>query len=180
MKHVFLGEEGTATHGSVLTDAYYNNNNNNIVHNGQLCTPPDDEYSFSGQLAASGYHDRVASTGTAATTAWLEVWDYAGGASFRGFLAENEGEISLFAFFEAGIAERDLKQALVALIELSDSALGCSQLIVCVDRATPDDEAKALIKGLGWAGFSLTTLDHWAGGHLDVTSKKWVFMGMDI
>ena len=69
--------------------------------------------------------------------------------------------------------------SLVALIELTESALACAQLVICVSRAIPDDEAKGLIKGLQWAGFSPTTLDTWTGG-VDVTSKKWFFMGMEV
>jgi hypothetical protein len=43
----------------------------------------------------------------------------------------------------------------------------------------PAEEAVELTKSLQWVGFEMTTLDHWAGD-LDVTSKKWVFMGMEI
>ncbi len=67
----------------------------------------------------------------------------------------------------------------MALIELAEAALGCSQLVICIDRSIPGDDATALMKGLQWAGFSLTTLDFWAGG-VDVTSKKWAFMGMEL
>ncbi len=69
----------------------------------------------------------------------------------------------------------------MALIELAEAALGCSQLVVCISRSIADDEAKALKKGLQWAGFSLTTLDFWAGaGAVDVTSKNWLFVGMGV
>jgi hypothetical protein len=65
------------------------------------------------------------------------------------------------------------------LIELAEGPLTCSHMVICVDRTIPTDEAKALTKGLQWAGFSLTTLDHWAGA-ADITSKKWLFMGMEM
>lgn len=68
---------------------------------------------------------------------------------------------------------------LVALIELAESPLACSQLVICVDRSMSEEDAKTLEKGLKWAGFSLTTLDYWAHG-LDVTSEKWLFMGMEV
>jgi len=48
-----------------------------------------------------------------------------------------------------------------------------------MDRLIPDEEAKVLVKGLQWAGFSLTTLDFWSGG-LDVVSDRWLFMGMEV
>ncbi len=67
----------------------------------------------------------------------------------------------------------------MALIELADVPLSCSQLVVCIKRSIPDNELQALMKGLQWAGFSLTTLDYWAGG-IDVTSARWLFMGMEV
>ncbi|CAK7241231.1 MAG: hypothetical protein STHCBS139747_002691 [Sporothrix thermara] len=126
--------------------------------------------------------------------AWLELWDFVGCGSFRGFLAEDplapggagtgEQQPSLFAFFDASVLSRDLKRALMALIELADSALGCAHLVICVDRRGAEalpDEAAALLKGLQWAGFSLTTLDTWTGGAcVDVTSSQWIFMGMEL
>jgi hypothetical protein len=42
-------------------------------------------------------------------TAWLELWDYAGGCSFRGFVASSGDEKCLFAFFNSDVG-RDLKQ----------------------------------------------------------------------
>lgn len=74
----------------------------------------------------------------------------------------------------------------MALIELADGPLGCAQLVVCLDRRMlaaspePDGGENKLIKGLQWAGFSLASLDHWAPGCVDVTSDRWLFMGMEI
>ncbi|CAK7212460.1 hypothetical protein SCUCBS95973_001470 [Sporothrix curviconia] len=120
----------------------------------------------------------------AVPVAWLELWDFVGCGSFRGFLADAAGDQSLFAFFDASVLSRDLKRALMALIELADSALGCANLVICVDRSGAEalpDEAAALLKGLQWAGFSLTTLDTWTGGScVDVTSSQWIFMGMEL
>jgi len=110
----------------------------------------------------------------------MEVWDYAGGASFRAFVANKGDETCLFVFFDIeGVLGRDLKKALMALIELADGPLSCSHIVTCVDRRMPAEEAVELTKSLQWVGFEMTTLDHWAGD-LDVTSKKWVFMGMEI
>lgn len=119
--------------------------------------------------------------GTVESIQWMEIWDYQGANSFRAFVAEDfaHNDKSLFVFFDAGVVGRDLKKSLVALIELAESPLACSQLVVCVDRSIEPDDAQTLTKGLQWAGFELATLDHWAGG-LDVTSKEWVFMGMEV
>lgn len=69
--------------------------------------------------------------------------------------------------------------SLMALIELTDGPLDCSHIVTCIDRRMPTEEAIELIKSLQWVGFEMITLDHWAG-ELDVTSKKWVFMGMEV
>lgn len=67
----------------------------------------------------------------------------------------------------------------MALIELAEVPLASTRLVVCLDRSISDDDAKTLMKGLQWAGFSLSTLDYWAGA-LDVTSRKWMFMAMEL
>lgn len=147
---------------------------------GQL-TPPD--YFPIGDHAAMARHaaERRRVSSSCGVTAWLEIWDYAGGNSFRAFVAEDPSrEVkSLFVFFDAGVLGRDLKQALVALIELAEGPLACSHMVVCVDRVIPEEDRKPLLTGLQWAGFSLTTLDFWTGG-VDVTSDRWLFVGMEI
>ncbi|KAF3762938.1 hypothetical protein M406DRAFT_357639 [Cryphonectria parasitica EP155] len=114
-------------------------------------------------------------------TSWMEIWDYQGGASFLAFVAEDltTGEKSLFTFFDAGVVGRDLKKALVALIELAETPLGCSRLVICIDRSIEADEMQSLTKGLAWAGFEMDTLDRWAEIR-DVTSSRWLFMGMEV
>jgi hypothetical protein len=102
MAATFYGDKNVARWGSVLTNGVNNNINN------QLNTPPDDDYPFpdkigTGMVTAGGGGTNVGS--------WLEVWDYVGGASFRGFIAEENGEKSLFAFFDPGVLGRDLKKA---------------------------------------------------------------------
>lgn len=44
-------------------------------------------------------------------TEWLELWDYAGGNSFRGFVAGTGDEKCLFAFFDPATVSNDLKPA---------------------------------------------------------------------
>jgi hypothetical protein len=67
----------------------------------------------------------------------------------------------------------------MALIELADGPLDCTNIVTCIDRRLPVDEALELTKSLQWVGFEMTTLDHWAQ-ELDVTSHRWVFMGMEL
>lgn len=138
--------------------------------------PPDDRLSLS--VKPPG-HDYEKPAGFEAV-AWMELWDYAGGASFRAFIADDGEEKSLFVFFDIqGILGRDLKKALMALIELADGPLDCSHIVTCIDRRIPAEETRVLSKSLQWVGFDIVTMDHWAGD-LDVTSKKWIFMGMEL
>ncbi|KAL7623393.1 hypothetical protein AAE478_007075 [Parahypoxylon ruwenzoriense] len=161
MKAVFQVEWNTAGNDSFLTGVNY------------ALTPPDDyimpQSSFSNNTTNTAVH----------INGWMEFWDYAGGASFRAFVAEDGDEKSLFAFFDSGLVGADLKQALIALIELADGPMGCSHVVICVSRSMPPDYAKALMRSLQWVGFELITLDHWAKD-VDVTSSKWLFMGMEI
>lgn len=184
MKTVFRGERNLSMHGSGLTGAY-------------LQTPPPENQlraradrrsgSFSPHQQSaddSSNQSNNNNNGKAGfeVDAWMEVWDYVGGASFRAFLASNdgEGEKSLFVFFDLeGVMGRDLKKALMALIELADGPLGCGNIVTCMDRRMPVDEAVELTKSLQWVGFEMTTLDHWAND-VDVTSDQWLFMGMEL
>ncbi|KAK5634640.1 hypothetical protein RRF57_010353 [Xylaria bambusicola] len=162
MNAVFQGERNAVGSGSCLSG----------VHG--LPTPPD-YYPPTppSSLPPSGMNPAVNVKG------WMEFWDYAGGASFRAFVAEKGDEKSLFAFFDSGLVGQDLKQALIALIELADVPLGCSNVVICMDRHMPEDHAKSLMRSLQWVGFELTTLDHWAD-ELDVVSDKWFFLGMEL
>ncbi|KAK8045103.1 hypothetical protein PG993_005127 [Apiospora rasikravindrae] len=164
MKTVFQVEGNMAGNGSVLTGVQ------------TPPTPPDDYFN-----PPSSYPSSVGShmmKGAAGLCGWMEFWDYVGGASFRAFIADDGEERALFAFFDSGLIGRDLKQALIGLIELADP-LECSRVVICMERSIPEDDAKALMRSLQWVGFELTTLDHWSGG-LDTTSNKWLFMGMEV
>ncbi|KAI0164478.1 ornithine decarboxylase antizyme-domain-containing protein [Hypoxylon sp. FL1284] len=167
MKSVFQGEWNMAGNGSYLT--------------GVNCalTPPDDDYSTPPSSASPDMDVGLDVKPAVRVNGWMEYWDYVGGASFRAFAAEDGDERSLFAFFDSGLVGRDLKQALIGLIELADGPMECSNVVICVDRRMPEDYAKGLMKSLQWVGFDLTTLDHWAKD-LDVTSNKWLFMGMEV
>ncbi|KAI0972319.1 ornithine decarboxylase antizyme-domain-containing protein [Xylaria arbuscula] len=162
MTAVFRGERNSVGSGSCLTG----------VHG--VLTPPDDyPPTPPSSLPRSGLGSSIHMKG------WMEFWDYVGGASFRAFVAEKGDEKSLFAFFDNGLVGQDLKQALIALIELADGPLGCSNVVICMDRQMSEDHAKSLMRSLQWVGFELTTLDHWADD-LDVVSDRWLFLGMEI
>jgi hypothetical protein len=40
---------------------------------------------------------------------WLEMYDYAGGARFRGYVADGHEGRSMFVFFDDGVLGHDLK-----------------------------------------------------------------------
>jgi len=115
-----------------------------------------------------------------AVTDWLEIWDYSGGLRFRGFVAAKDGVRSLFVFFDNEVIGKDLKQGLMALLELAgNDDFGCGRLVVCVDRTGQDEDVKDLTRDLGWVGFDLVTLDPWSHGKA-CTSERWVFLSMDV
>jgi hypothetical protein len=207
MRALFLVERNSAMHGSGLTSVFYNDHNatNHIGNSPNSFTDSDSGYSSSldrthATLDSAGVYGQLTPPlddshlgraqdwmgggvdGSHGIVAWMEIWDYRGGASFRAFMAGDvmTAEKSLFVFFDAhAVVGRDLKQALVALIELAEGPLECAHMTICIDRAIDASEAISLTKGLTWAGFSLTMLDAWTGG-LDVTSAKWLFMGMEL
>jgi len=157
MKTVFLGEREMVESGSKVMGA-------------NAYSPPDegvDAYYYLDNQKAS----RVSS--------WLEVWDYIGGCSFRGFVAGTGEEKCLFAFFSSAVVGRDLKQGLMALIELAGSPLECSQVVICLDRSIEPEESKSLLKSLRWVGFELITLDMWVK-RPGAASDKWLFLGMEL
>lgn len=109
--------------GSILTGVYNNDHNHGYYsHAGpdvvmtspadEQLTPPDDFPIRSEALMAASTGGRSGVIGRGDVSAWLEIWDYAGGTSFRAFVSEDPGK-SLFAFFDAGILGRDVKQAYV-------------------------------------------------------------------
>jgi len=159
MKTIFLGEEGNV------------GINGSIVMGANAYSPPGDSVNT---------HDSYFSgKKTLPVDAWIEVWDYAGGSSFRGFVGGDGEKKSLFTFFDSAVVGRDLKQGLMALIELAETVFAVSHLIICLDRSVPEDDARAFMKGLRWIGFELIKLDMWANA-IDATSDKWLFLGMEI
>ncbi|KAE9378182.1 hypothetical protein N431DRAFT_541720 [Stipitochalara longipes BDJ] len=160
MKAVFFGEEGKAAH------------NGSIVMGTDAHSPPDEIVGAYNNYFANGKVGQ-------AMDAWLEVWDYSSGCSFRVFVGGNGENKSLFAFFGSAVVGSDLKQGLMALIELAETVFAVSQVVICLDRSVQETERKVFMKSLRWVGFELITLDLWAND-IDVTSDKWLFLGMEI
>jgi hypothetical protein len=89
---------------SLVTGMHYQNNKE-IQSNNQMVDGSID----SGELSSSQESLDSSTERHGLVTDWLEVWDYVGGARFRGFIAENEGERNLFIFFDQGVFVSDLK-----------------------------------------------------------------------
>lgn len=68
---------------------------------------------------------------------------------------------------------------LMAIIDLASSPLGCSQVVVCLDRSISAEDSKSLLKSLRWVGFELVTLDLWAESRTS-PSNEWLFLGMEL
>ncbi|KAI9683657.1 MAG: hypothetical protein M1829_004962 [Trizodia sp. TS-e1964] len=165
LKAVFLGERALAP-SSLVTGANLDVNNNCNQKNAGLAS----------SLEVKSPHSVEATE----LDEWMEVWDYVGGCSFRGFVANKPQMRTLFVFFEKGVAARDLKPGLMSLIELaSEPLLDCSRLVVCLDRTMDDGGLKSVVRDLGWVGFELVTLDDWCTGE-NVVSNNWLFLGMEI
>jgi hypothetical protein len=71
------------------------------------------------------------------------------------------------------------KNRLMALIELAETVFAVEQVVVCVDRSVAEADCKPFLKSLRWVGFEAVTLDLWAS-RVDITSDKWLFLGMEI
>jgi hypothetical protein len=100
MKTTFLGEEGSAgINGSIEMDM------------DRLHSPPDESV-----IANDINYFGNAKNGSDTVDAWLEIWDYTGGCSYRGFVGGEGAKKSLFAFFDSAVIGGDLKQGYVKFI----------------------------------------------------------------
>jgi hypothetical protein len=75
-----------------------------------MLSPPDE-----GMMAASGSYAGY-SVGShelqmSDISSYVEIWDYAGGCNFRGFVAGDGEEKALFCFFGPSVIGKDLKKA---------------------------------------------------------------------
>ncbi|KAL2071648.1 hypothetical protein VTL71DRAFT_12883 [Oculimacula yallundae] len=159
MKVVFLGDAGKTT------------NNGSFEIGTNVHSAPDESVNV--------HEDYFVKRPSQALDAWVEIWDYSGGSSFRGFVGGDGDKKSLFAFFDSAVVGRDLKQGLMALIELAESVFAVNQVVICLDRSVPEVDRKAFLKSLRWVGFELISLDMWAN-KLDVTSDRWLYLGMEV
>lgn len=170
-------------------------------------TPPLSESGFS--MASSQLGNYMAGPAVKAAVRkdpkimhYLEMWDYSGGARFRGFTATIPSSAkgaavgkAIIIFFDQPVIGLDLKQGLMALIELASTPqLDCQRLIVCLERDDAIGTAQAegrLLRDLRWVGFEAATLDEFASiSDLDndegaatirpPTSERWMLLGMDI
>lgn len=197
LKTVFLGEGNLAFTDSLAMGARIEEDNDNdttegagraykdiVGHNNnkggaavqahQLMTPEPSP--GAGILDLAGQRQQQ----TGFVDQWVEIWDYAGGLRFRGFIAEKNGERALSVFFSDDVVGKDLKHGLMALLELSaGDDFECTQLVVCLDRRSDPEDISDLSRDLGWVGFSLMTLDGWSEGK-SLTSDRWIFLGMDV
>lgn len=67
----------------------------------------------------------------------------------------------------------------MALIELASSTFECQQVVICLDRSISQADSKSLLRSLKWVGFDLITLEMWAQER-DITSEKWLFLGLEL
>lgn len=110
--------------------------------------------------------------------------------------------MDVFLFFGEEQLDRavQLKAGLMALIELAAEGFGARRLVLCLQRNATG--LQALVRDLGWVGFELITLCHWQAPAMktersssfssvsttsssvfsddDVTSERWLFMGMEV
>lgn len=116
---MLLGEENSAVQGSGLASVYYDNDNHNSNNGNTPLTPPYDDYPIGDEhlMSRHGFDARgVTGNGSHRVDSWIELWDYVGGTSFRGVVAEDmeTGDKTLMIFFdEQSVEGRDLKKAYV-------------------------------------------------------------------
>jgi len=83
----------------------------------------------------------------------VQVFDYVGGSAFLGVVVNGRTLVLRAEEEEDGWAGIEVKEGLVALLDLAIECLGCATLVLCVDRTHP--HIGSLIRDLGWIGFDL-------------------------
>ncbi|KAI9725544.1 MAG: hypothetical protein M1828_003032 [Chrysothrix sp. TS-e1954] len=130
---------------------------------------------------------------------YTELWDYTSNLLFRGFIHQPHSDShpstrTFFTFFTPSVLARDLKNPLMALLELADTeSLACAKVVICLDRGIADTQAgRRLVRDLGWVGFVGGTLEGFVDGVVEekvgkgkkegtgVVSERWLFLGMDV
>lgn len=100
MGSIFLGERNLNSFGTLDLGSH----KYNISLDGSSFGSGSSTGLASSQSSMDSFNERQG-----LVTEWLEVWDYVGGARFRGFIAEHEGDRALFVFFDQGVLGNDLK-----------------------------------------------------------------------
>ncbi|CAK3906426.1 ornithine decarboxylase antizyme like [Lecanosticta acicola] len=185
LKTVFLVEKGTGLENSLVMDLRNSSNSNsNSLPNGSkpIPQPPQNTRMEHGLPTPSPSPDgRIWPKTGGLIKDHVEVWDYVGGARFRGFVAEKRDVRSMLVFFDKEVIGLDLKPGLMSLLELASSDhFDCSQLIICVDRTADEEEVQDLTKSLGWVGFELSMLEDWTPAAEGCISDQYIFLGMDV
>ncbi|KAF2722358.1 hypothetical protein K431DRAFT_311841 [Polychaeton citri CBS 116435] len=197
LKAVFLVEKNTDLENSLVMDAHIEDSNigssssdsssDSSISGFALQPPPATATRTPYGLATPSsspdtmpLKPRGSRRSTAFVHEYVEMWDYIGGGHFRGFVGEQDGERSMFIFFDKEVIGKDQKPGLMALLELASTHhFECDQLLVAVDREADEEDAKDVIRNLGWVGFELTMLDQWASCR-DCMSDRWIFLSMDV
>jgi oligosaccharide translocation protein RFT1 len=207
MRRIFLGGRSDAPNDFRSMGSIFSSNNNKVAPGNMYNNSyeSDDDYDDHHSLQKdNGSNNRNNDN----EMRFIEVWDYVGGTSFRGFIADRQlsrgrVEKSLFLFFEH-VAGTQLKHGLMALIELASECFACDRLIICLERNA--EGLQSLVRDLGWVGFELVTLSRWVQHDIprksgpqarcgsfssvsttssvfsedEVTSEKWLFLEMEV
>ncbi len=114
LRTVFLGERNLVEQDSLvmgtntkkyITDTIPERNHSTAAYG---TTPPPDSY--------------LVLEPTASIAEWIEVWDYMGGAMFRGFTGlDFKGAKALFVFFNYENVGKDLKQGYILIPRVANS-----------------------------------------------------------
>lgn len=175
LRTVFLVEKDTGLETSLLMDLRNNNTTScnvpipqsTVLHHGQPTPSPSPD-------------GRIYPNPGGVLKEYLEVFEYTGGARFRGFVAEKDNMRTMFIFFDREVIAMDLKQGLVSLLELASSEqFGCTQLVVGIDREADEEQVQDLSRDLGWVGFELSMLDPWTTEE-GCISERYILLAMDV
>lgn len=185
LKTVFLVEKDSGLENSLVMDLRTNNGHHD-GHGSDAQPIPQSTVLRHGQVTPSPSPDgRVFPKSEGGMIKeYVEVYDYAGGARFRGFVAEKEDMRSMFIFFDKEVIGMDLKPGLMSLLELASSEhFSCDQLVICVDRNADEADVKEVNRNLGWVGFELVMLDSWTSSSSPdqgCLSEQYLFLGIDL
>jgi hypothetical protein len=113
LKAVFLVEKDTGLENPLVMDMRYKNKNSN---DGAVQIPPRQQPTVMQHdlpTPSPSPDGRIYPEAGGMVKDYVEIWDYTGGARFRGFVAEKEDERALFVFFDKEVIGKDLKPGYV-------------------------------------------------------------------